>query len=414
MKLTTSSGLIFVFTAIVASCIASYGHGCDVSAPEITLSEVHSGCHTNGRSHHPNCLAAMHRFCGRVSYPSAIHTLGISREHINRRIHLSCVKSHWKGLVQIGDLSSVHSGCNIHKTQHRDCLSASHRFCTNRFGGDKAGIIQEVRQGIVELHCFTTTRKETVRHDVLRNLNPGCQFPNSDSDSCFSAASRWCNRYFGYSGGMTLEVNSSLIVVGCYNAEFSGIAFNVRSNDFYNAINHVDHMCSLNFNVEEGEILHSAKEVLKIQVFDNHRSSVPLRQSTLLSHIPLQPSFEYSKQVIERSRFEHSHGLIFSQDFTYNSGIPHVLEGDIVFSSLSMMILYMSKENSRNVLYKGSSVIVSPITKVKISAIITNSALDVPWNASVVTGLGTVKNIRGQWKGFSTHNLTILQQEVTV
>ena len=72
----------------------------------------------------------MHRFCGMVTYATAMTTLGVSREVGIDRIDMSCIHSQWSGDVSITTLQRHHSGCTSGKSQHRDCLSAIHRYCT--------------------------------------------------------------------------------------------------------------------------------------------------------------------------------------------------------------------------------------------------------------------------------------------
>lgn len=160
--------------------------------------------------------------------------MGISREHANQHIGMSCVQAHWGGDVSISVLQRHHGGCTLHKSQHRDCLAAIHRYCTSRFGSAFAGMSQEVGNGVLGVRCFRSTRKESVSVTILQQRHRWCLYPNSDSDYCFAAASRWCSS-FGYSGGITQEVGNSSMTVACYSAQFSNDVFVQRISDFYTA-----------------------------------------------------------------------------------------------------------------------------------------------------------------------------------
>ena len=115
-------------------------------------------------------------------------TLGVSREHTNGRIGMSCIRSKWSGNVPVSTLQRYHGGCNAGKSQHRDCLAAIHRYCMATLGGNRfAGTSLEVpSSSTLYVKCFETPCKEHVRNDVLAAQHSGCTFPNSDSDNCYA------------------------------------------------------------------------------------------------------------------------------------------------------------------------------------------------------------------------------------
>ena len=204
-----------------------------VSLPVATLSEFHSGCNevTLNQSRSSECLTAMHQFCQKVLFngeqPTSGHLLGVSREVRDPVIGLSCVSACWYGNVSIGDLKNANNGCELSTSQSAECLSAIHRYCSNRFGSQYAGISQEVvaSGGSLEVACFERTDiAETTPWNVLTDLQSGCVFNRSATAYCFSAASRWCQSQ-GASGGITQEFNSDGVTVACYDAAFSGDVF---------------------------------------------------------------------------------------------------------------------------------------------------------------------------------------------
>ena len=151
----------------------------------------------------------------------------MSREHKPGVIGMSCVRAEYKEVVHIDTLKKFHPECNtVSKSQHRDCLSAIHRFCMDKFSNSVifmyAGMSQEI-PSIETLYvaCFLSPKKRRVPFGDLTGLHSGCKFPASDTSDCFAAASRWCSNA-GYAGGITQEVNGAGVTVACYNAEFSG------------------------------------------------------------------------------------------------------------------------------------------------------------------------------------------------
>ena len=382
---------------------SSYASNCTVSAPKITLSELHGGCYTDWRSRHPDCLAAMHRFCNRVDYHTQIQTIGISREDNNDHIGMSCVKTSWYGDVLVSDLQKYHAGCTLSKSQHRNCLSAIHRYCIDHLDSNyAAGISQEVGNNVFTIHCFIATHVENVIHNVLTNLHSGCIFPTSDSPQCFSASSRYCSQYFGYSGGITQEINTDIMTVACYNAEFSGDVFTKRITDFYEAVNDVDKVCSLNFTLAEGQILQTTQDVLAEECFDNRESEVEMSDV-----------FAVSKSITLTHSFSHSHQFKIGAETTLKTGIPFVENGEIKLSASYSGGFSLTKENSKTITYEATSNVNIPrgeaITK---SAVITRTNLKVPWTAKIVNKLGTIYTIGGVWYGEDAYNLRIVQEDM--
>lgn len=394
---------ILCFVAL--SCIITVTHSCQgrnsavVSVPEITLQKLHGGCHGDHRSRHPDCLAAMHRFCNRITYTSKMTTLGVSRENINHRIGTSCIKSHWAGHVNINDIRRLHGGCNLHKSQHRDCLAATHRYCWKKFGQGYAGISQEVGRDFFEIHCFQVARKEAVRWQVLNRFVPSCRYPKSDFSTCFSAASRWCMS-LGHSGGITQEVGHGRMTVACYNAVFSGDVFTVRTYDFYKAISTATAVCSLKYRLNHNKLLQTNPDMLKFEVYDNSKSSVPL-----------ESSFQVTKEVTETSRFEYSASLQIGFEVSVSVGIPMIAEGKITLSASLTQSFSKSHEKKMTKRYTQTSPVhVPPKHKIIKEAKVTRANLMVPFTATVMNALGNLKTINGKWYGVTTFDLQIVQR----
>ena len=226
-----AEGVLVLLLAVSMCCMVSItaatGGQCKVFPPDKTLSELHSRCDNVDKGRTSDCVAAMNRFCEQTTFPTAISTLGVSREQQPNIIGMSCVRSEYNGVVSIDTLQQHHPECNtVAKSQHRDCLSAIHRFCMAKLGNSYAGISQEI-PSIESLYiaCFHSTKKLHVPFGDLTALHGECKFPDdSDTSDCFAAASRWCVRAC-YDGGITQEVNYDGITIACYNAEFAGDAF---------------------------------------------------------------------------------------------------------------------------------------------------------------------------------------------
>ena len=380
--------------------IAQLAHMCNISAPEVTLSQLHLGCNTVVKARHSDCVRAMHRFCELTTNPLLIRSLGVSREIGDNRIGVSCVKSQHIANVPLKDLRKLDKGCcSLKLSQDRHCLAATHRYCKNRYEKDFAGIIQNVWRSF-QVHCFKATLKERVPHRVLQKIVPSCKSERSHWSACFNAASRWCQKYFGYSGGITQDVNKYGIAVACYNAEFSGDVFTQRTNDFYAARNKATKVCSLKYQLDKTDILKTTPDVLKMEMYDNSNSDVTL-----------ESSFEVSKDVTETSRFEFSSSVQIGKETSLRVGIPSLAEGEVKVSASLTVSFGYSKETSTTKHYvQHSTVSVPPGKKIIKEARVTRSEMKVPWSAVIVNGLGAVKTISGDWYGVTTFDLQILQR----
>ena len=398
---------VSVLSLVVSACCivgTAMATRCDVSAPQLSLSELHPGCSSNQGSRHPDCVSAMHRFCGRVTYPSAIETLGVSRERTTGIISMSCVRSAWSGNVPIITLAQYNGGCtHAWKSQHHDCLTAIHKYCMDKLGGRRyAGTSQEVPSGnALYVKCFESPRKERVREEALAAKHGGCTLFTWDMESCYAAASRWC-RLVGYAGGITQEGDRSGITVACYNAEFSNDVFTTRSNAFFHAEFRVAHICTLNFDIDEGDILSETPQFLKMETYDNRASRVDLNSN-----------FEVSMEVAELSSFTHTHSLTIGADTTISARLPFFGGSDITLSTSFMTEVSLTTETTRTTSYSTSSAVSVPAGEgIVKEALVQRANLDVPWTARVINGLGAVLTIGGQWRGVNTYNFRVTQRDI--
>ena len=407
LQFTTTMGtasLILTVAVAVLSCIvapASSACSTDISAPEISLIELHDGCSKDTLSRNPDCVSAVHRYCTSVSYKTPRTIMGVTREHKSTIIGLSCIDAVSYSDVSISELKQHHSECNLGDSQGRDCLAAVHRYCITKHHGDNyAGISQEVGNDYFSVGCFKVTHKESVSVDTyLTAENPLCTFPESQSDRCFSAASRYCARYHASAGGITQEVGDGRMTVACYNASYFGDAFITRTDEFDTAKNEASDVCELNFDIPAG-ILLSNPEVLSVGIYDNSQSDTELTSS-----------FEISESKSATSRFEISSSITVSATATFSVGIPTVVEGSLELSTSLTVGFSTSEEVTETSTYSHTSkVAVPPFRKIMKEATITRSNLEVPWTAKVRNNLGTIVQISGTWHGVETYGLMVTQR----
>ena len=395
-------GVAVLFLAVSVCCMVGITAGgkCDVLAPDKTLSDLHDRCDNSDKSRSSDCVAAMNRFCEEATYPTAIKTLGVSREQRPDVIGMSCVRSENNQVVRINTLKEYHPECNtIAKSQHRDCLSAIHRFCMAKFGNSYAGMSQEIPSTeSLYVACFLSPEK---RHVPFRHLNGDCKFPNSDSSDCFEAASIWCQNA-GYDGGITQEVSRAGTFIACYNAEFSGDAFISPGSEAYNeAKSKVIRICSLDFELDKGSAV-PFPNYLKIETYDNRASSVELNSD-----------FEITKEVSETSSFTSTTSVTIGAEISISLELPIFINGEITLSTSVTSEVSMTKETTKTTAYTTTSPVAVPAGKAIIKqAIVLMANLDIPYTAVGINGLGSKAIVRGQWKGVSSYDFEIKQRDL--
>ena len=398
-------GVAVLFLAVSICCMVgtTAGGKCDVLAPDKTLSDLHDRCDNSDKSRSSDCVSAMNRFCEQATYPTAIKTLGVSRKQRPDVIGMSCVRSENNQVVRIDTLNEYHSECNtISKSQHRDCLSAIHRFCMAKFGNSYAGMSLEIPSTeSLYVACFQSPKKRLVPFRDLTALNGDCKFPNSDSSACFEAASIWCHNA-GYDGGITQEVNTAGTFIACYNAEFSGDAFISPGSGAYNeAKSKVIRICSLDFELDKGSAV-PFPNYLKIETYDNRASSVELNSD-----------FEITKEVSETSSFTRTTSVTIGAEVSISLELPIFSDVGITLSTSVTNEVSMTKETTKTTAYTTTSPVAVPAGKAIIKqAIVLMANLNVPYTAVGINGLGSKAIIRGQWKGVSSYDFEIKQRDL--
>ena len=188
--------------------------------PDKKLRDFHSGCNTNAKSRHPDCVAAMHRYCNNINFPwyqPDYHLTAASQEHHGGFIHFGCIKSTYERYVSLTELQLHHSSCTRTTSQSISCLAAIHRFCAANGKGGDAGLAQEVPAESIYVTCFKPSLKKSVNITELQAKHAPCTMSTSNSDNCFAAARRWCNDR-GHNGGIIQEAGNNALLVACYKS----------------------------------------------------------------------------------------------------------------------------------------------------------------------------------------------------
>ena len=235
-----------VFPILLCCMLGSAVAGkCGVSAPEVPLNEIASYCNSVSRSRTPECTAAMHRFCGRVKFPTPRTTLGVPREFGTDELEMSCVKTGVKRDVPIGTLRHYNSRCIMTQSQGKECMQAINKYCTSAYGflGFGAGLSQEAGHNVLGVHCFKPTLMQNVKWNDVKKFVPDCRYPDTASIPCFAAAKRWCVNQ-GHRGGIPQSFGSHLMKVACYNDEFTNNVSMKRDGTFYNRKAQIQKTCS--------------------------------------------------------------------------------------------------------------------------------------------------------------------------
>ena len=189
--------------------------------PDKKLRDLHPGCNTITKSRHPDCVAAMHRYCNNIKFPwyqPDYPLTAASHEAYSGVIYFNCIKSSYARYVSLTELQLHHSGCTRTTSQSISCLTAIHRFCAANGKGGDAGLAQEVPAESIYVTCFKPSLKKSISITELQAKHSPCSSTsNSDSVHCFAAARRWCIDR-GHNGGIIQEAGGNTVLVACYKS----------------------------------------------------------------------------------------------------------------------------------------------------------------------------------------------------
>ena len=219
--------VIFMLMCAALLAVSSCEQSCTIASkcqcleiPDKKLRDFHSDCDTNAKSRHPDCVAAMHRYCNNINFPwyqSDYPLTAASHENDKGVIFFDCIKSSYARYVSLTELQLHHSGCTRTTSQSISCLTAIHRFCAANGKGGDAGLAQEVPAESIYVTCFKPSLKKSVSITELQAKHSPCSTSDSNTASCFAAASRWCVDR-GHNGGITQEAGNNALLVACYKS----------------------------------------------------------------------------------------------------------------------------------------------------------------------------------------------------
>uniref|UniRef100_A0A1I8GJ05 Aerolysin-like protein n=1 Tax=Macrostomum lignano TaxID=282301 RepID=A0A1I8GJ05_9PLAT len=319
---------------------------CTKSAPEVALSDLSSLCNTNLDYFDVHgCLGAVVDYCNRVTVPGK-RLIGTITNVANGIVSVACREGFDPVAFHAGRLWELALkyckgvfGCN---------QGGADNYCRWTHGSEYTGLFYYRGDYLVYV-CLKQARREWVPVSVLTELDADCI--KSDMVrryGCIKAASKFCQRFFGHAGGI------------------------------------------------------SVPDDLKVETYDNRRSSVELRDS-----------FTISRSVTTASSFSHSHSLSVGTEISVKAGIPFVGESGIKVSSSYTAQFSLTKTNSRTTQYSQTSeVVVPPGHAIRKKASITHSKMDVPWRAEAVNGLGKAVTLTGTWTGVDVSDVRVTQEDL--
>lgn len=307
------------------------------------------------------------------------------------------MKVSWTGPVAQSKLQSFVGSCK--DLSSYACTSAAARYCETIGAG--TGYATEKSGDTFTVKCFKPTWSKDVAHSVLDNkvgITNVCKV--AGIASCWSAASRFCED-LGYTGGIVVERIDAVAGVRCYNG-FRQDVFFTRNTAFYKASMSANEVCSLTWTIDQAKILSKTPDVLKSQTYKNPSSVV------------LYDSFSVSETRTDTSTFSYSGSITLGLSTSVKVGIPLLSSGTVnVSSSITATTSWGTQQSIARTFTSTNSVEVPAKHSIQITASVTNAKLDVPWTASVVTGLGSRKTISGTWAGTSVTDMKVTQKDIS-
>lgn len=221
-SVTQQAGRIYLTFQDNSVCEDAYSMTRQLSAPS-TLEGYHSGCNRMDKSRHPDCLAAVSRYCQAIKQAGG----GVSQEIGYNVFGVSCFQSQSYHDASLQELKQFNEGCDsIEKAISNDCAAAIHRFCVDRHPDDEKsiGIVQEIGSSSFGLACIKPNWYGDVDIQVLSSQFVGScnDVSRAQSTDCVSAIHRWCTSNNHGDSGISQEVGNGRLGVGCFNPIWYG------------------------------------------------------------------------------------------------------------------------------------------------------------------------------------------------
>uniref|UniRef100_A0A6I8PV63 Tachylectin-2 n=3 Tax=Xenopus tropicalis TaxID=8364 RepID=A0A6I8PV63_XENTR len=161
------------------------------------------------------------------------------------------------------------------------------------------------------------------------------------------------------------------------------------------------------FLIDSAKTLSQSIEVVEKQVYNNARSTTPLKST-----------FSFNKTIKEVSEFTHEHGFTVAvgAEMTFTAGIPFIgdTETKVSLNRSTTHNWKFSSTNEREVSFSAATEVeVEGGKAVRLEATIRKAEINIPYRATVRTLFGYEATVSGTWNGVSHFDLVVKQEDVT-
>ncbi|KAM4048759.1 uncharacterized protein ACNLHF_001268 [Anomaloglossus baeobatrachus] len=167
----------------------------------------------------------------------------------------------------------------------------------------------------------------------------------------------------------------------------------------------IRNIISFDFIPERAERSSESAEVIEERVYDNRKSTTPLKQL-----------FAFDKTVKSSSSFSQDHGFTIEVgvSLTFKAGIPFIVgtKGTVNINTSTTHNWSFTKTNETEVKFSSSSEVeVPPGKAIRVVASVVKADINVPYKMRVRTIFGFESELEGTWNGVTHYNLMVTQED---
>ncbi|XP_073416009.1 uncharacterized protein [Dendrobates tinctorius] len=189
------------------------------------------------------------------------------------------------------------------------------------------------------------------------------------------------------------------------NADYLGHSFNIFPFLSLTKDKTISSIINFMFLPERGHRSSESAEVIEERVYNNRKSSAPLKHT-----------FAFDKTVKSTSTFSHEHGfsIEIGASLKFKAGVPFIAETEAtvhINASTTHNWSFTETNETEERFSSSSNMEVPPGLAVRVVASVMKANLIVPYRARVRTMFGFEAEVEGTWNGATHYNLMVTQED---
>ncbi|KAM9329700.1 uncharacterized protein PAF06_005325 [Gastrophryne carolinensis] len=165
----------------------------------------------------------------------------------------------------------------------------------------------------------------------------------------------------------------------------------------------IQEVISVDFVPKRAEINSKSLEIISAQIYDNRKSSAPLRQT-----------FSCESVLKQKSSFSQAHGYKFADGGKKDvkAGTPCITDGVIRIDTDKTHNWHFNDSNETEITFSTTrDVNVDAGQAVRVKATIMSADISIPYKAEVQTASGSKATIDGKWRGELRYDFNVKEED---